>query len=140
MGLVPPAFAAVTAQVRVNGSHEREGSLIRKLRYNKRMPANREQLEQAIAAQEKLRGIIDDAIIDAAIAAIRHELGVAEEEDTTLIPRQRKLITVLFTDIVNSTRFVQGLDPEDVNILMDTALKRLASVIPKHGGQPGMFG
>ena len=35
---------------------------------------NQKQLEQAIAAQEHLRGIIDDAIIDTAIAALHKQL------------------------------------------------------------------
>ena len=38
--------------------------------------SNRQQLEQAIAVQENLRGMIDDAIIDATIAALRAQLAV----------------------------------------------------------------
>ena len=35
----------------------------------------RNQLEQAIAAQESLRGSLDDAVIDAAIAALKKTTG-----------------------------------------------------------------
>jgi hypothetical protein len=38
----------------------------------------RHQLEQAISAQESLRGRVDDAIIDAAIASITTHLAALE--------------------------------------------------------------
>jgi len=41
---------------------------------------DRRQLEQAIAAQEMLRGTVADALIDATIAVLREQL--AELEDT----------------------------------------------------------
>ena len=38
----------------------------------------RQQLEQAIAAQESLRGTVDDAIIDATIATLKKELATPD--------------------------------------------------------------
>jgi hypothetical protein len=35
----------------------------------------REQLERAIASQQSLRGTVDDAVIDSAIAALREALA-----------------------------------------------------------------
>ena len=40
--------------------------------------SEREQLERAIAAQEGLRGVVPDEIVDAAIAALRRQLDGAE--------------------------------------------------------------
>jgi len=77
----------------------------------------RNQLEQAIAAQESLRGTLDDAIIDAAI-----------------VQQQRKLATILFADIVKSTQLTKGLDPEEQMALIDPLVQRLAARVSEHGG------
>jgi class 3 adenylate cyclase/tetratricopeptide (TPR) repeat protein len=100
-------------------------------------PDNREskidQLKQAIAAQEGMRGKLDDAIIDATIGALQAQL--AELEGESKPEQQRKLMTVLFMDIVNSTQMMRDLDPEDNMAIMDAALKRLAEPIVKRGGR-----
>ncbi|HSG24592.1 MAG TPA: adenylate/guanylate cyclase domain-containing protein, partial [Anaerolineales bacterium] len=88
----------------------------------------RQQLEQAIAVQESLRGTIDDAIIDAAIATLNEKLA-------DLDPRQqRKLATILFTDIVGSTRLTRGMDPEEQMALIDPLIARMAEKVDDHGG------
>jgi class 3 adenylate cyclase/tetratricopeptide (TPR) repeat protein len=96
------------------------------------------QLEQAIAAQDRLRGIIDDAIIDTAIAALRKQLT-----EILSIPsdseQQRKMATVLFMDIVNSTQMIQGTDPEESMEILDVSLNALAEPIRKHGGHVNRF-
>ena len=57
---------------------------------------DRHQLEQAIAAQESLRGTLDDAVIDATISLIKEKLAALDPSPQ----QQRKLATILFTDIV----------------------------------------
>jgi len=89
------------------------------------------QLEQAIAVQESLRGTIDDSIIDITIAALRKQL----EEFSSEHEQQRKLVTVLFMDIVNSTKMIQDMDPEVSMEILDVSLHRLAEPIHKYGGQ-----
>jgi class 3 adenylate cyclase len=90
----------------------------------------RNQLEQAIAAQESLRGTLDDAIIDAAIATLREKLVALEPPPL----QQRKLATILFADIVESTQLTQGLDPEEQMALIDPLVKRLAARVDEHSG------
>jgi predicted ATPase/class 3 adenylate cyclase len=97
----------------------------------------REQLEQAIAAQEGLRGTLDDAIIEATIAALRKQL--AELEPTPEVEQQRKLATVLFMDVVNSTQMLSELDPEENLAFMDRALQRLADPVEARGGRVTRF-
>ena len=90
----------------------------------------RQKLEQAIEAQESLRGKLDDAIIDAAIAAIK-------QQQTSLDPpfhQQRKLATILFADIVGSTKLIQGMDPEEQMALIDPIVQRMAAKVSEHGG------
>jgi len=99
-------------------------------------PADRQTLEQAIAAQESLRGQVADVVLDTAIAALRAQLAALRPNE---IVEQRKMVTVLFMDIVGSTTIVRDLDPEDNMMIMDTALQRLAEPVQVHGGRVTRF-
>jgi class 3 adenylate cyclase/tetratricopeptide (TPR) repeat protein len=95
---------------------------------------HRRQLEQAIAVQESLRGTVDDAIIDATIASIKTQLAALES------PAQlRKLATILFMDIADSTAIAQKMDPENVREVFDVALNQLAQPVEAHGGRVTRF-
>ncbi len=96
----------------------------------------REQLDKAIEVQESLRGTIDEAIIEATIAALRKQL---DSLDSVGQSDQRKLVSVLFVDIVGSTDMVHNLDPEDSLSIMDTALTRLSKPVEQHGGRVTRF-
>jgi predicted ATPase/class 3 adenylate cyclase len=97
-----------------------------------------QQLEQAIAAQEGLRGTLDDAIVDVTIAALRKQLD--ELGSTSVVARQqRKMLTVLFMDVVSSTALVRELDPEENMAIMDSALQQLAAPVEAHGGRVTRF-
>ena len=96
------------------------------------------QLEQAIAVQESLRGTIDDAIIDTTISALRKQLDeylpVSSAHE-----QQRKMVTVLFMDIVNSTKMIQGMDPEESMEILDISLHTLAESIQRYDGHVNRF-
>jgi len=95
----------------------------------------RQQLEQAIAAQESLRGTLDDTVIDATIAAIKDKLAALESSPE----QQRKLATILFIDIAGSTRLSQGLDPEEQMAVIDPVIARLAAKVDEHGGHVSRY-
>ncbi|MEJ2352081.1 MAG: adenylate/guanylate cyclase domain-containing protein [Anaerolineales bacterium] len=97
----------------------------------------REQIEKAIAAQEGLRGTLDDAILDTTIAALRKQL--AELGPEPVVEQQRKQVTILFMDVVSSTRLMRELDPEENLAIMDTALQNLAAPVKAHGGKVTRF-
>jgi predicted ATPase/class 3 adenylate cyclase len=97
----------------------------------------REQLEKAIAAQEKLRGSLDDEVLDTTLAALRKQL--AELSPELAVEQQRKQVTILFMDVVDSTRLSRALDPEENMAIMDTALQRLAAPVKAHGGKVTRF-
>jgi len=78
------------------------------------MMDERTRLEQAIEAQESLRGTLDDEVIDAAIEAMKKQIADHEAPE-----QQRKLVTILYADIVGSTNIVKHLDPEDALEIMD---------------------
>jgi class 3 adenylate cyclase/tetratricopeptide (TPR) repeat protein len=95
-------------------------------------------LEQAIATQERLRGTIDDVIIDTTIEALRKQL--ANILTTSQAPeQQRKMATVLFMDIVNSTQMIQDMDPEESMEILDVSLNALADPVRKNGGHVNRF-
>lgn len=95
--------------------------------------SNRQQLEQAIAIQESLRGTIDDAIIDATVGALRAQLTALEPAP---VPESRRaLATILFVDLAGHTDLIQGRDPEEIMEIIDRALERLAEPIARHDGR-----
>lgn len=91
----------------------------------------REQLEQAIAAQESLRGTLGDAVVDATIAVLREKIVALIAHSAA---DQRKLVTILFADTVSSTAMSEKLDPEDVLEIMDGALRAYTDAVSEMGG------
>ncbi|UCH27350.1 MAG: tetratricopeptide repeat protein [Trueperaceae bacterium] len=98
--------------------------------------AKKEQLKRAIAAQEGLRGTLGHAIVDATIAALQQQLDELESKSAA---QKRKLMTVLFMDVVASTRLVSELDPEENLAIMDAVLQRLALPVATRGGRVVRF-
>ncbi len=100
------------------------------------------QLKQAISEIEAQRAILGDEAVDAALVPSRQKLSKLEslvepsvEKPEELPTRQRKLVTLLYMDIVNSTGMTQHLDPEDNLEIMEKALLHLVEPIQEHGGR-----
>ncbi|MEJ2737602.1 MAG: adenylate/guanylate cyclase domain-containing protein [Anaerolineae bacterium] len=93
-----------------------------------------QKLNQSIAALEAQRGVLSDDVIDASIAALQKQLAELEGPE-----QQRKMVTVLFADIVGSTRMIRDLDPEESMEVMDGALKRMEVPVEEHGGHVTRF-
>jgi ABC-type oligopeptide transport system substrate-binding subunit/class 3 adenylate cyclase/tetratricopeptide (TPR) repeat protein len=98
------------------------------------MMDERQRIEQAIAAQESLRASLGDEIVDETISTLREKLAHLETPE-----QQRKLVTILYADIVGSTNIVKHLDPEDALEIMDGSLKRLATPVEKNCGHVARF-
>jgi class 3 adenylate cyclase/tetratricopeptide (TPR) repeat protein len=96
------------------------------------------QVKGAIAALEAQRATLGDSVVDASLAALHKQLaeleGQAEQPE-----QQRKLLTILFTDVVGSTPISRQLDPEELLDTMDAVLKRLAKPVEDHGGRVTRF-
>lgn len=94
----------------------------------------------AIAALQAQRGVVGDTATDVAIGALQQRLWalpslarpMAGADETG---PQLKLATVLFVDVVGSTSIGRQLDPEDIQLLMDGALRRLSEIVTAHHGQ-----
>jgi class 3 adenylate cyclase/tetratricopeptide (TPR) repeat protein len=95
-------------------------------------------LNNAILALEGQRGTLGDEVVDASITALRAQISDLEMESRP--PQQRKLVTLLFMDVVGSTSTIAAhLDPEDTLEIMDSSLKRLAAPVDEHGGHVTRF-
>lgn len=94
-------------------------------------------VEAAIVGQESLRGALGDDIVDITIEALHrtlHDLDPRRE-----VERERRLVTVLFVDVVESTRIFSGVDPEETMAILDGALQTLAEPVRSHGGRVTRF-
>ncbi|HEX9038347.1 MAG TPA: adenylate/guanylate cyclase domain-containing protein [Ktedonobacterales bacterium] len=50
------------------------------------------------------------------------------------MPEERKLVTILFTDVTGSTALGEGLDPEDLRALMGRYYAHARHIVDEHGG------
>jgi len=87
-------------------------------------------LTRGIAALEAQRALLGDAAVDAALTPLRKQLA----EHQAAVPR-RRLVSVLFLDVVGSTAMSQTLDPEDVHDIMDSALQAFSARVVTLGGK-----
>ena len=97
-----------------------------------------EKLQLAIQALEEQRHVLGDVVTNASIEAIQKQVAELEGLDNE-VTQQRKLATILFSDIVGHTKLIQDLDPEDNMTIIDSALIRLAKVVESHGGHVARF-
>jgi predicted ATPase/class 3 adenylate cyclase len=95
----------------------------------------RQQLEQAISGLEAQRAILGDAVVEPAIAALRHQIAALEPAPA----QQRKLATILFMDIAGHTALTINLDPEEQMAVVDAALARLAAQVEEYGGHVARY-
>jgi predicted ATPase/class 3 adenylate cyclase len=94
------------------------------------------QIEAGLVALERLRGELDDAVLDVALAALRERLWALQIDDTRDPHEQRlRQVTVLFVDVVDSTALGGQLQPEDVHLVMDGALERFTALVTRHNGR-----
>ena len=78
-------------------------------------PAELAALEQAIAALEGQRAVLGDAVVSTALAPL---IAKRDRLRAASVGEQRKLVTVLFADLVDSTPLARRLDPEDLQQVM----------------------
>lgn len=90
-----------------------------------------ESFDRAISALEAQRDLLGSAVVDTALAPLR-------ESRAALVARrmaeQRKLVTVLFADVVDFTVLSRALDPEDTRTVINAYFRRWHEQIAAQGG------
>src|SRR6478752_3867460 len=65
--------------------------------------------------------------------------GAALTPTAAPVREERKVVTILFTDLVGSTARAEGLDPEDVRATLSPYYARLRAELERHGGTVEKF-
>ncbi|OYU73634.1 MAG: hypothetical protein CFE45_36780, partial [Burkholderiales bacterium PBB5] len=90
-------------------------------------------IEAGLRALERLRGTVDDAVLDLACSALIERLDALR---AGLQPDRRlKQVSVLFVDTVGSTALSARFDPETLQAIFDTLLARYTQLVQRHGGR-----
>jgi class 3 adenylate cyclase/tetratricopeptide (TPR) repeat protein len=98
---------------------------------------DRTELENAIAVLEAQRTILGDAVVDAAVIPLRQQLVNIEhrrQEAGVSLAGERKLITILFADVVGSTALAERLGSETARLILYRCLRRFTEAVDEFGG------
>ncbi|MGE5641532.1 MAG: ATP-binding protein [Byssovorax cruenta] len=96
-----------------------------------------EELKKAIDAQETLRPVLGDSVVETTLAVLHDQLMELEKQATQQdapIQARRKLVTVLFADVSGFTAFSENQDAEDVADLVNRLWLRADRIIQEYGG------
>ncbi|HEU4331169.1 MAG TPA: adenylate/guanylate cyclase domain-containing protein [Lapillicoccus sp.] len=88
-------------------------------------------VERAIAALETQRPVLGDDVVETALAPLRER---QQQLSSGQRGEQRKLVSVLFADLVDFTVLSRRLDPEDTRTVVEACFARWQSAIEAHGG------
>ena len=101
-----------------------------------------ENLRTALAGLEAQRAMLGDAIVEPALASLREKIAALEASGMAPLPQrggsapveERRIVTILFTDIVGSTALAEKLDPEDWRQVVAAVHSLAGGQIQQHGG------
>src|SRR5690349_4800475 len=94
-------------------------------------------LKKAIEAQESMRAVLGDAVVETTLGVLRDQLAEFERQATqqdAASQARRKLVTVLFADVSGFTAYSEHRDAEDVANLVNHLWIRADRVIQEYGG------
>ena len=94
-------------------------------------------LKKAIQAQESLRPVLGDSVVETTLTVLRDQLAEFEKQATqqdAANQARRKLVTVLFADVSGFTAFSENKDAEDVANLVNRLWLRADRIIQEYGG------
>ncbi len=98
-------------------------------------PKKIKQLSEAIAAIDSQRPILGDQVVDLSIVALQKEIAALQPA----FSKERKLVSILFCDIVGSSRMAAERDPEDVLNIVNDALLEMNKAVETFGGTVTRF-
>ncbi|HET9589304.1 MAG TPA: adenylate/guanylate cyclase domain-containing protein [Anaerolineales bacterium] len=102
----------------------------------KPLPEHIADLKKAIAAQESMRSILGDSVVETTLAVLHDQLNELERQlrqQDAANQARRKLVTVLFADVSGFTAFSENRDAEDVANLVNHLCIRADRIIQEYG-------
>ena len=87
------------------------------------------ELEQAVLAQDPALALPVPALAEAPAPAEE-----PAQPEPPPAPSARRLVSIVFADLVGSTGLAERLDPESMHDLLDRFMDRCSTVIERHGG------
>ena len=105
------------------------------------LQAQMEELRLSINGLEAQRGVLGDAIINPALATLRQQLAVLEAQAAAqAVPaEERRMVTILFIDMVGSTAMAEKLDPEEYRQVVKKMHSALGEAITAHHGSVAQY-
>lgn len=103
----------------------------------KPLPEQIADLKNAIAAQESMRSVLGDAVVNTTLAVLKDQLAELERkfvQRDAANQARRRLVTVLFADIAGFTALSENMDAEDVANLVNRLWVRADQAIKDYGG------
>ena len=100
-----------------------------------------ENLRLSMDGLEAQRSTLGDKIVDPALAALRQQLvGLEEQLSAQAAPvEERRMVTILFMDIVGSTSLAERLDPEEWRQIVSKMHTALGKTINAHHGSIAQY-
>jgi class 3 adenylate cyclase/tetratricopeptide (TPR) repeat protein len=99
-----------------------------------------EKLNAAMAGLEAQRATLGDSVVEPALAALRAQSErLQKESGEAALSEERKLVTVLFSDVSGFTALSEKLDPEEVRRLINACFDRLVPIVQKYEGTVDKF-
>lgn len=93
-----------------------------------------EALRQSIQALESQRSEIGDEAIEPALTALRDQIAAREAERSS-DTEERRIVTILFTDIVGSSSLAEKMDPEDWRNTLSIVHEMAGEIVDQNGGR-----
>ncbi|MCL5994453.1 MAG: AAA family ATPase [Chloroflexi bacterium] len=97
-----------------------------------------ERVRAALAGLEAQRGLLGEAIVEPALAALRRQLADLEAQPGIRHPpthaEERRIVTILFADVVGSTSLAEQMDPEDWREVIAAVHQMAGQLIQQHDG------
>jgi class 3 adenylate cyclase/tetratricopeptide (TPR) repeat protein len=101
------------------------------------LQAQIQSLRRSMEGLEAQRDVLGDSVVNPALAALRQQLAMLEQQaQLQATPfEERRLVTILFVDIVGSTSLAEKLDPEEWRQVVSQVHKSLGGAISSHHGE-----
>ena len=100
-----------------------------------------DKLQASIRGLEAQRSVLGDAIVEPALATLREKLAALEQQaaSTATPAEDRRMVTILFTDMVGSTSMAEKLDPEEWRRIVSKTHSAIGDTISAHHGEVAQY-